>query len=310
MDRWASLLERIRPYSPAALIVALACIALATAMRMAFAWMGAKVLFTSFFPAVLLASLLAGVPAGILVIAGAILVVWWTFIPPLYQFGPLGADDVLNFAFFAISAGCIVALSQLYRDVLRRVRTRDRERDLLLQELEHRGRNTYAVVESIVRNTLADDPERANAIAGRVRAVSSANDLVNRSGTKTVTLKALLALEFAPNADARLRTTGPNIGVSPDAARKLGLVFHELVTNAMKHGALSVPNGRVVVQWRADDGMVQLDWKEENGPRVSPPRQQGFGTVIVTQSLKSLGGDISIAFDADGLRCDMTFACR
>ena len=187
-----------------------------------------------------------------------------------------------------------MALATFHRDVLQRLRERDRERDLLLREMEHRGRNTYAVVEAIVRNTLVNDRASADAIAGRVHAVSSANDLVNQSNTKTVQLKALLALEFGPNAEARLRTAGPDIEVSPDAARNLGLVFHELVINAMKHGALSAPNGRVVVQWRAEGGTVHLGWKEENGPPVAPPQRQGFGTVIVTQSLKSLGGDIVV----------------
>jgi two-component sensor histidine kinase len=78
----------------------------------------------------------------------------------------------------------------------------------------------------------------------------------------------------------------------------------------MKHGALSSPNGRVVVQWRAEGGTVHLGWKEENGPPVAQPQRKGFGTVIVTQSLKSLGGDIVFAFDTAGLRCDLTFAYR
>jgi two-component sensor histidine kinase len=203
-----------------------------------------------------------------------------------------------------------VVVAHLYRDVLHKSRQRDRERDLLMRELEHRGRNTYAVVEAIVRNTLVNDRTSADAIAGRVRAVSSANDLVNQSSAKAVQLRTLLSHNFAPNDKAQLRISGPDVELSPDAARKMGLVFHELVTNAMKHGALSRPGGAVAVQWRGDASNVHLTWTEADGPPVLAPQRQGFGTVIVSQSLKSLSGDIAYDFDADGLRCTMTFNCR
>jgi two-component sensor histidine kinase len=310
MDRRTSLLERIRPYSFSALLLAIACLAAATLLRLGFGWLGVSLPFGTFYPAVLIASLLAGAPAGIGVMLGAILIAWWAFIPPYYEFTSLNPTLIANFTLFVFSSGCIVALATFHRDVFQRLRERDRERDLLLREMEHRGRNTYAVVESIVRNTLVNDRASANAIAGRVRAVSSANDLVNQSDDKTVPLQALLSLEFAPNPETRLRTSGPFIEVSSDAARKLGLVFHELATNAMKHGALSNPDGRVDVSWQADGRMVRLTWCEQNGPAVSPPTRQGFGTMIVTESLKSLSGRTTFDFDPAGLRCDMYFSSR
>jgi two-component sensor histidine kinase len=307
MDRRTSLLERIRPYSFAALLLVIACLATATLLRLGFGWLGVSLPFGTFYPAVLIASLLAGAAAGFATILGTILIAWWAFIPPYYEFNTLNPTIIANFALFSFSSGCVVVLATWHRDVLQRSRERDRERDLLMREMEHRGRNTYAVVEAIVRNTLVNDRASADAIAGRVHAVSSANDLINQSNTKTVRLKALLALEFAPNPEARLRTAGPDIEVSPDAARKLGLVFHELTTNAMKHGALANPGGRVVASWQAENDKVRLTWKEEDGPTVAPPQREGFGTVIVAQSLKSLDGGIVYAFVPDGLCCDMTF---
>jgi two-component sensor histidine kinase len=302
--------ERIRPRSWTTLLVVILCLVVATLLRMLFASFGLDALFPSYYPAVLLAALLAGTAAGVGVIVGAILIVWWAFIPPLYQFSQLSAVQTANLVLFAASSGCLVVMSHLYRDVLFRLRQRDRERELLLQEMQHRGRNTYAVVESIVRNTLVNDSASANAIAGRVRAVSSANDLINQSDTKTVELRSLLALEFASGAQAQLQMVGSDIALSADVARKLGLVFHELVTNAMKHGALSSPRGAVVVKWHTDGDTVRLKWHEENGPAVLPPQRQGFGTVIVTQSLKSLSGDITFAFEPGGLDCDIHFKCR
>jgi two-component sensor histidine kinase len=310
MNLRTPLTERISPCSFAAFLIAIVCLGLATALRIAAGLIGVSLLFATYFPAVLVTAMLAGAPAGLGVILCSIVIVWWAFIPPFYSFGPLSATDVANILLFVISSGCIVALAYLFRDVVQKLRERDRERELLLKEMEHRGRNTYAVVEAIVRNTLTHDPASADAIAGRVRAVSSANDLVNQSNTKTVKLRSLLSLEFASNAIAQLRMSGPDVEVAPDAARKLGLVFHELVTNAMKHGALSNPTGRVSADWRADGSKVCMIWKEDGGPPVAPPQREGFGTVIVTQSLKSLSGDIAFAFDPGGLGCDISFDCR
>jgi two-component sensor histidine kinase len=306
-DRRTRFVERIRPYSWTALLVVIICLAAAWLLRVVIAELGINALFPTFYPAVLLTALVAGTPAGIVTILGAILIVWWAFIPPIYEFGPLTSDQIANLVLFAASSGCLVFMSYLYRDALIVLRRRDRERELLIQEMQHRGRNTYAVVESIVRTTLVHDRASADAIAGRVRAVSSANDLVNQSDEKMVPLPALLSLEFAPNPEARLQTSGPTVEVSSDAARKLGLVFHELVTNAMKHGALANPDGRVVVDWQAEGPMVHLTWREQNGPTVAPPQRQGFGTLIVTESLKSLSGGTTFAFDPDGLRCEMSF---
>jgi two-component sensor histidine kinase len=309
-DRRTRFVERVRPCSWTALFVIIVCLAVAWLLRVVISDLGLNALFPTFYPAVLLTALVAGTPAGIVTIIGAILIAWWAFIPPLYEFGPLTGDQIANLVLFAASSGCLVFMSHLYRDALIVLRRRDRERELLIQEMQHRGRNTYAVVESIVRTTLVNDRASADAIAGRVRAVSSANDLVNQSDEKMVPLPALLSLEFAPNPETRLLASGPAVEVSSDAARKLGLVFHELVTNAMKHGALANPDGRVVVDWQAEDRMVHLTWREQNGPPVSPPQRQGFGTMIVTESLKSLSGDTTFAFDPDGLRCEMSFNCQ
>jgi two-component sensor histidine kinase len=309
-DLRTRFVERIRPYSWTALFTVIACLAVAWLLRIVIFELGINALFPTFYPAVLLTALVAGTPAGIATILGAILIAWWAFIPPIYAFSPLSGEQIGNLVLFAASSGCLVVMSRLYRDVMIRLRRRDRERELLIQEMQHRGRNTYAVVESIVRTTLVNDRASADAIAGRVRAVSSANDLVNQSDEKMVPLPALLSLEFAPNPETRLRTSGPPVEVSSDAARKLGLVFHELVTNAMKHGALANPDGRVVVDWQAEGRTVHLIWREQNGPMVSPPQRTGFGTMIVTESLKSLSGGTTFTFDPGGLRCEMSFNSR
>jgi len=299
-------IERIGPYSFAALFVVIICVGLATLFRIGFGRLGVNLPFATYFPAVLIAALLAGTPAGIGVTIASILIVWWAFIAPNHELSSLSRTDVANFLIFIISSLVILTFVEFYRDAVHRLQERDRERELLLNELEHRGRNTYAVVESIVRNTLLHDRESADAIADRVRAVSSANDLINWSRTKTVQLRALLSLMFGPNAE-RISTVGPDIELSADAARNLSLVFHELLTNAMKYGPLSKPDGRIDIEWNYDKQKVRLTWKEHGGPKVVIPQKTGFGTTVITQSLRSLSGEISFAFNPDGLCCNVEF---
>src|SRR5438067_9735337 len=173
--------ERFHPYSFGALLVVLICVGLATLFRIGFGWFGVNLPFATYFPAVLIAALLAGTPAGVGAAIASVLIVWWAFIAPDREFNSLSRADIANFLIFLASSAVIITFVQFYHDVLYRLRERDRERELLLKELEHRGRNTYAVVEAIVRNTLLHDRQSADAIADRVRAVSSANDLINWS---------------------------------------------------------------------------------------------------------------------------------
>lgn len=299
-------LVQLRPWSAQAILVALACLAGATSVRVVLGWFGVTAPFGTFFPAVLVTALLAGTPAAIAVIMASVFVVWWTFLPPPYQFNPIGAKDIANITLFIISSGLIIVVAQLYRTTLQQLQNRNSERELLMRELEHRGRNTYAIVETIVRNTLAADRDKADIIAARVRAVSSANDLVNWSNTRTVSLLRLLALVFGANAE-RISVSGADVELSPAATRTLSLVFHELLINAMKYGALSNPSGSIAIHWVSGAERVALTWVESGGPEVSRPDRTGFGTTVMTRSLAALSGDIDFAFNLSGLRCGVQF---
>ena len=298
---------QIRPYSAAAAIVATASLGGATLLRIAVGWLGVSAPFSTFFPAVLVTALLAGVPAAMGVIAVSVLIAWWTFLPPTRTFNALSATDLANISIFVVSSALIVVVAHLYRGSVRQLRDRNNERELLMHELEHRGRNTYAIVETIVRNTLGAEREKADIIAARVRAVSSANDLINWSNTRTVPLAKLLALVFGANAES-ISTSGTGVELSPGATRTLSLVFHELLTNAIKYGALSIPNGTIVIRWTQSGDKVRLTWTESGGPPVSKPARSGFGTTVVTRSLAALSGGIELAFDASGLRCTVEFS--
>jgi two-component sensor histidine kinase len=226
---------------------------------------------------------------------------------PPFLFHALSVNRQLDLATFLLSSACILAVTESYRAALRQVRKHEKERELLMKELEHRSKNTYAVIDVIVQKTLEDQPERAAVIGRRIRAITYANDLLNQATAHAVLLKSLLLHEFAPYGEARLHAQGDDVELAPDAARHLALAFHELVTNAAKYGALSNPDGRVLISWKDVDGVVKLEWTEQGGPMVEPPKAHGFGSRIITQSLKSVSGSIVPTFASGGLRCSITF---
>lgn len=308
MTNWTTLLSRIRPYSFSALCVAVGALAVATILRFAVAWPFVNATFIPFFPAVLLVTLVAGAPAGAIVTIGGALIGSFAFTPSADT--QPGEDTFSSGIAFVIAAACMVVVCDWCRNLIRRLQARDEERDLLMKELEHRGRNTYSVVESIVRNTLLDDPKSAHVIAGRVRAVSSSNDLVNWSTTKRANLKALLLLGFQTISADRLIISGPGVELSPTTTRQLALVFHELMINAMKYGALSTPEGHVVIRWFEDGSLVRVRWQEKGGPAPIPSSRRGFGTLIIDRTLTALGGEAIRSYEGRGLVCHLSFRPR
>ena len=297
----------IPPYSFPAFSIALLCLVAAIGVQLVFRSLGASLLFATYYPAVVIAGLLAGAPAGVLVVFGSLLTVWWVFIPPAYEFFPVNFTHLMDLVLFMLSSACILVVVERYRAALTQIRKHEQERELVVKELEHRGRNTYAVIEAIVNKTLEDEPERASIISGRIRAVKYTNDLINQTSTHTVLLRTLLLHEFTPYGEDRLNCEGPDIELRADTARYLVLVFHELVTNAAKYGALSNAEGRVLISWKKAGGNIDLEWREEGGPKISPPKRHNFGSRIVTQSLRSVLGSITPEFASDGLRCAITF---
>jgi two-component sensor histidine kinase len=173
----------------------------------------------------------------------------------------------------------------------------------MLRELDHRGKNTFAVVEAIVTQTLHDDKARADTITGRIRAVSSTNDIISHAADLQPDLRTLIQAKFAPFGDYRANLEGGDVRLDADAARNLSLVFHELVTNAIKHGALSQANGRIDIAWERTGEDLTIRWTERGGPETSPPAQRGFGTRLVTGCVKNLGGRVEAEFPPEGLVC-------
>jgi len=182
----------------------------------------------------------------------------------------------------------------------------------LVAELNHRVRNMLQVVSAVSSHTLrrATSLEDFGAVfSGRIRALARAHELVSIGGWAEVPLLDLIQKELEPYAPGpdRLTTIGPSIHLKPKAALALGMVLHELATNATKHGALGSGGGRVTIAWGEEDGgdawRFVLRWSETGGPKPDPaPTRQGFGTELIEREVRhDLGGTVKMTFGAEGL---------
>ncbi|CAO3427463.1 hypothetical protein [Azospirillum endophyticum] len=186
---------------------------------------------------------------------------------------------------------------------------------LLMREVDHRAKNALAVVQAVVRLTRADTVDGfIEAVERRVSALARTHQLLARHRWTGLALREVIREELAPylgaEAGGRLRMAGPELTVAADAVQAVGMVLHELATNASKYGALSHPQGRVEVSWsRSGDGAARIDWREIDGPPVTPPRRTGFGSRLITATAAGqLGGSATFAWEPAGLRFTVVVA--
>ena len=210
-------------------------------------------------------------------------------------------------------SGRIVAGSTIARDVSQQARD-NAHRDLMLQELNHRVKNSLASVQAIAMHTLSSATTLADfkpAFMSRLMALSNTHNLLAVDAWSSLGLSEIIASELAPydhHGEGRADLAGEDVQLGPNAALALAMAVHELATNAGKYGALSVPEGRVVVDWEtrpADGGTrLRLRWREQHGPPVVPPQRKGFGSRLITEGLAmELDGTATLAFEPTGLVC-------
>jgi PAS domain S-box-containing protein len=192
--------------------------------------------------------------------------------------------------------GSALRMIGLNYDVTERRRAED-ARALLAREVDHRAKNALAVVQSLVRLTPLDTPERfAAAVEGRIGALARAHALLAAQRWTGAGLRVILQQELAPFIGAgsgRVVVSGPEIRLTADAVQPVSLILHELVTNAAKHGALSLPGGRLTVSWRPGEGSepaLLLEWRETDGPPSGLAERRGFGTTLIEASSHQLSG--------------------
>lgn len=193
---------------------------------------------------------------------------------------------------------------------------RDREEHIafLMRELAHRSKNLVAVIQAIAHQTarhsddISDFTERFSA---RLVSLARTHDLLTAKAQKGAVLEDLVHTQIEPFVEGdsqRLSVTGPAVVLDEPATQSVGLALHELATNAAKYGALSVPQGRVAIEWDIIDGpdgtrALRLGWSEMNGPKVKEPARKGFGHIVIERTLAdSLQGKVKLDFAPDGLR--------
>src|SRR5262249_9861765 len=197
-------------------------------------------------------------------------------------------------------------------DITERKR-QQQHRELLLNELNHRVKNTLATVQSFAVQTLRTAPTLADgrrAFEARLIALSKGHDVLTRENWQGAGLHEVVAEALAAYVgdaqNPRIAFAGPEVRMRPKTALASSMALHELATNAVKHGALSSQTGRVSLQWiiAGEPRTLQVEWIETGGPPVVAPRKRGFGSRLVELGLaQDLGGCVRLEFAPDGVRC-------
>ncbi|RZJ47187.1 MAG: PAS domain-containing protein [Brevundimonas sp.] len=225
--------------------------------------------------------------------------------------GPLDAV-YLNFIYQPIrdGAGKVAGIFVQGHDVTENILAAERQK-LMIDELNHRVKNTLATVQSIAMQTArshADPRTFAESFQARLLAVSHTHDLLTRSHWEGADLRAILEHETEAHGPQRISLNGAPVALGPAAALSLGMIFHELATNAAKYGALSNPDGRVMVDWAVADltrPVLHLTWRELDGPPVAEPTRRGFGSRLIERNVRhDLAGEVKVDYATSGFTAE------
>ncbi len=197
-----------------------------------------------------------------------------------------------------------------------RLKEAEARQRLLFDELNHRVKNTLAIVQALADQTLRANPDRTvftREFGGRLASLARAHDLLTQESRRGAPLQEILATAMAPfiNEGRSIRIQGAAVTVPASATITLSLMLHELASNAAKYGALSVAEGRIRIEWTATSAgsfvVIDMEWVEENGPTVAPAPRQGFGSRLLAASAAQINGELTVDHAPVGLRCRLCF---
>jgi len=213
-------------------------------------------------------------------------------------------------------AGKPLVMMGIHLDVTETREAAEHQRMLLL-ELNHRVKNTLAMIQSLARQTLRQSPDPQDfieAFSGRLRTLSDSHALLSDRDWSGIGLAELVQMQVADNLDlaiGQLRISGPTVSLPPDHALGLGLILHELTSNAVRFGALSVPGGQVLIDWEERQGpgrWIDLVWREIGGPAIPGPVEYGLGAHLIERSLaKVLDSSVDLSFPPAGVEARISF---
>lgn len=205
------------------------------------------------------------------------------------------------------------------RDISERKRSEEHQ-SLLLAELNHRVKNMLTVVVGIASQTARNTKSVAaftESFFARIQALGRAHSLLVDGNWRTTPLNKLITEILSPYAtpgSSQVDVTGPAVDLAPKSALAVGMVVHELVTNAAKYGALSIPNGKLAVRYELKAGpeaSVHIRWQESGVGPISPPIEPGFGTTMIEASVRQeLGGKLEVVYGPDGIEYDLMISLR
>ena len=224
------------------------------------------------------------------------------------QVSPIFGDDGRAAHILSISRD----ITEQWNLEQQREETRKRER-FLTQELEHRVKNTYALVVSIAKQTFRAEAsaEQLEAFNARIMLLSRVHDLVKAANWTNAPVLAVIEAALASHrtGEGQFSFSGPELRIAPNQAVALTLAVNELATNAAKYGALSVRGGKVAVVWSTSANgapTFNFTWREHGGPAVTRPTRQGFGSKVITDLLANdFGGKVRLLYEPGGVICEL-----
>jgi PAS domain S-box-containing protein len=227
------------------------------------------------------------------------------------SYGVLGVCTARRREFTAQDLSFLAAVANLVAGVIQR-RQLEQRHELMIRELRHRSGNLFSQLLALFSQTARSSRNMAELTTNyqaRVMALANAHRLITEAGWKSTSLNELLRLVLGPFLD-RTSFSGPQVDLEPDPTFSLSAALHELASNAVKHGSLSTPHGRLELNWSVaptERGMtLTFDWVERDGPPVRRPRRSGFGSRLITLVIeRQLNGEVHSAYTRDGFTIRM-----
>jgi two-component sensor histidine kinase len=210
------------------------------------------------------------------------------------------------------AAGRVIGASKIARDIAERKRAQEQQK-LLVNEMQHRIKNSLATIQAIATQTL-NQPKERDAFIARLHALGSAHDLLTSETWQSAPLRAIVtkALEaFQERLHERITLDGPtDLWLDSTKSVVVAMALHELATNAVKYGALSNGAGRVSIAWKRQSkgNRVKLVWQESGGPEVCTPKRKGFGSQLIERAFAGELGGSELIFSPRGLSCTLEVA--
>jgi two-component sensor histidine kinase len=301
-----NLLGRIRRFRKNPVQVygaALGMVAAATVVRLALHQeLTSASPFTTYSLAVLCIALAGGFWPGMVTLAASLVMGSILFLPPAFSFTLADGAGWPLLMFAVFGSINVILVSGLIAGIL----LHDEHQRLLFGELQHRSRNLFAVVQGIISRTLVEGQTLSGAkqaVELRLAALARTHAILADGGWTEAPLDRIVAEELTSFAD-QISCIGCGLALNTPAAQSFGLILHELATNAVKHGALSRPEGNVTIQGqihsRAGKDLFRFAWIETGGPAVEPPQRKGFGISILSGMAKRFAQNVEVTYRPEG----------